>query len=76
MIKITNNGDYANFPIQIKIPIVLPNGYFAMGFFFNNITGELEGIPIDDLSENFITISTKHFIAENSLTKTGSFWRM
>jgi len=71
LIKITGCSDYANYPVRVKIPIALPAGYFAMAFFYNDATGELEGIPIEDLTNNYITISTKHFIANKSLVKPG-----
>ena len=46
MIKITYQGGFADKTMKIKIPISLSQGKFAMGFFYNEQTGKLEGIPI------------------------------
>ena len=61
MIKITYQGGYADKTMRIKIPISLSPGRFAMGFFYNEKTGKLEGIPIEELTSDYITIATKRF---------------
>ena len=61
MIKITYQGGFADKTMRIKIPISLSQGKFAMGFFYNEQTGKLEGIPIEELTSGHITIATKYF---------------
>jgi hypothetical protein len=61
MIKITYQGGFADKTMRIKIPISLLQGKFAMGFFYNEQTGKLEGIPIEELASDHITIATKYF---------------
>ncbi|RKY90091.1 MAG: hypothetical protein DRQ01_09755 [Ignavibacteriae bacterium] len=36
-----------------------------MGFLFNEITGELEPLPVVALDDNFITVETRHFALSN-----------
>ncbi len=69
MIKIKYEGGYAEQGIKVKIPIKLPKGHFAMGFFYNDQTGKLEGLPIEELDNTSITISTRHF---NSSISSGT----
>jgi len=61
MIKISCDGGFAAKPVKIKIPIELPQSAFAMGFFYNQETGKLEGMPIDSLNPEFIIVSTQRF---------------
>src|ERR1019366_10263362 len=46
MITISNGGGYATNPMTVQIPITLPTGSVAGGFFYNEATGELEPIPV------------------------------
>lgn len=61
MITINNGGGYSKMPITIKVPIVKNDDEFLMGFLFNEITGELEALPVIELDDNFITVETRHF---------------
>jgi hypothetical protein len=61
LIKISCDGGFAEKPIQVKIPVKVPAGTFAMGFLYNQETGELEGMPIDSVNPDFIIVSTRHF---------------
>jgi hypothetical protein len=61
LIKISYGGGYADELMEVRIPIALPAGHFAMGFFYDEATGELEGIPVVGLDSTSITISTRHF---------------
>ncbi|MBI5730042.1 MAG: PKD domain-containing protein [Ignavibacteriales bacterium] len=61
MIKITYQGGFSDKTMRIKVPITLSAGKFAMGFFYNEQTGKLEGIPIEELASDHITIATKYF---------------
>ena len=67
LIQIENGGGYANEPINITIPIKLPEGHFAMGFIYDETTGNLEGMPVLELSSTSITVQTRHFMSGSSL---------
>lgn len=68
MIKITNQGGYSNKTITIKIPIKLQTNRFAMGFFYNEKSGKLEGIPLEKLDNNNIVIATRYFSPNTDLS--------
>lgn len=72
MISVTCDGGYSKYGMTVKIPISLPAGHFAMGFFYDPNTGTVEGIPIDSLGTNSITIATRHFGAAGTELKTSS----
>nr|QNO55818.1 hypothetical protein LEBEIBBM_00033 [Methanosarcinales archaeon ANME-1 ERB7] len=61
LIDIENGAGYAQELMIVKIPVSIPDGYFAMAFFYNEDTGELEGIPVIAEDENSITVATLHF---------------
>ena len=67
LIIIDNGGDYSNNPMEVTIPIVLPDGYFAMAWFYDEMTGRLEGLPLISLSPGSITVSTRHFMSGSEL---------
>ncbi|MFH0760320.1 MAG: PKD domain-containing protein [Bacteroidota bacterium] len=72
MIRISCDGGFAEKPIAVKIPITLPEGSFAMGFFYDENTGKLEGMPIDSINPEFIIVSTRHFSSNSSNKLKGS----
>jgi hypothetical protein len=61
LITIENGGNYADQLIEIKIPVKVPDGYFAMGFLYDDKTKKLEGIPTVASDANSITLATRHF---------------
>lgn len=61
LIRIENGGGYSAQPMTVSVPIDLPPDHFAMGFFYDQETGELEGIPVVGLSDTTITLMTAHF---------------
>ncbi|MBN2807599.1 MAG: IPT/TIG domain-containing protein [Prolixibacteraceae bacterium] len=67
LIQIDNGGGYAAEPINITVPIQLPEGHFAMGFIYDETTGMLEGMPVLELTEHSITVQTRHFMSGSSL---------
>jgi hypothetical protein len=69
LIKIKYEGGYADSVMKLKIPIKLPAGHFAMRFFYDETTEKLEGLMLEDLTDNFITVSTRHFSSKTSLSK-------
>ena len=66
MIKISYQGGFSDKTMRIKVPITLPTGKFAMGFFYNEQTGKLEGIPIEKLASDHIIIATKYFASNTN----------
>ncbi|MDZ4744444.1 MAG: PKD domain-containing protein [bacterium] len=60
LIRLDNGGGYADQPMQVTVPITLPVGHFAMAFFYDEETGELEGVPALSLTDTTITIVTAH----------------
>ena len=61
LITIDNGGDFANEPMTLEIPIEKDDDEFAMAFYYDTKTGELEGIPTVELENDHITIVTCHF---------------
>jgi hypothetical protein len=67
LISISYGGGYSNGIMEIKIPIKLPSGHTALGFYYDPFTGKLEGIPVIALSSNSITLLTRHFMSASQL---------
>lgn len=63
IISISCDGGYSATPMQVTIPIKLPEGHFAMGYFLDETTGKLEGLPVLKLSPTSITVCTRHFMS-------------
>lgn len=63
LIIIENGGGYAMKPMIVKVPVEIPQGYFAMGFYYNSPQGTLEGIPPVSEDAKSITLITHHFSA-------------
>jgi hypothetical protein len=61
VIKISNGGDYANKIIEVKIPIKLPSGHFPLAFFFDEVNGKLEAVPVLKYDNTSVTVGTRHF---------------
>lgn len=73
MITITCDGGYARELMSLKIPVNIPEGYIAVGFYFDESTGKLEGIPVDHCTPDSITLQTRHFQSGNMLRSEGLF---
>jgi len=74
LIRIKYNGGFSERPLRLKIPIELPEGHFAMGFFYDRSTGKLEGLPVLDLDAKSVTIAARHFQSSpggSQIQKTG-----
>ena len=71
MIRINNGGDYADSILTVTIPCVVPQGHFAMGFYYDEETGELEGIPILAVNDNNVVLATRHFATKHLNEATG-----
>lgn len=61
LITIGNGGGYSDSMITVKVPVHLAKGQFAMGFFYNMQTGQLEGLPLLALTDSSVTVGTRHF---------------
>lgn len=69
LISVSYEGGYSSDGMSVKIPINLPAGHFAMGFLYDDKTGTLEGMPIESLDNNFITVDTRVFTAASTQLK-------
>ena len=67
MITVAYDGGYSTSPMQITVPIKLPEGHFAMAFYLDQTTGKLEGLPVLKLSSNSIIVTTRHFMSGSDL---------
>lgn len=61
LITIDNGHVFSNEPMTLTIPIELEEGEFAMGFYYDETTNSLEGIPLKNLTSTEITLFTNHF---------------
>ncbi len=50
----------APLPVTLKIPAVIPDDSFAMGFFYDD-AGRLEGMPLLAEDGTSVTVATQHF---------------
>jgi len=60
VIHVDNGGEFADEIMTVTIPVTLPKGMFAMGFFVDS-AGKLEPMPLIDLTPTSITLATRHF---------------
>jgi hypothetical protein len=72
LITVDNGGGYSDQLIYIKVPVKVPDGYFAMGFLYDEKTKQLEGMPLIAVDANSITVATRHFsnFLINMISKT------
>ena len=61
LIQIDNGGEYANKDIRITVPVKIQQDEFAMGFYYDEGTGELEGIPQYYQDGSKVVLATRHF---------------
>jgi len=61
MITVDNGGGYSEEIMEVKIPVKVPEGQFAMGFLYDDKTKKLEGLPLAAQDDGSITIVTRHF---------------
>jgi hypothetical protein len=76
LIKISYEGGYSGVPMQVKIPIRVPAGSYAMGFFYDETTGKLEALPTVSSDSSSITVATRHFVNSNLKLGKGLFKRL
>jgi len=70
MIKISNDGSFAEHALKIRIPIKLPANHFATGFFYNENSQTLEPIPTIELTDSTITLKTQSLPSNKKLAKS------
>jgi len=61
LIHVDNGHGFAAEPMTLEIPIQLAEGEFALAFFYDQVTGKLEGLPLVSLTRDKITVLTAHF---------------
>jgi uncharacterized protein (TIGR02145 family) len=61
LITIAYGGGYADSILTVKVPVTIPEGHFAMGFHYNELTGELDGIPVLSSDNHSVTVVSRHF---------------
>ncbi|MBI2913550.1 MAG: PKD domain-containing protein [Chloroflexi bacterium] len=61
LIRVENGGGYADEVMTVKVPVQVPEGHFAMGFFYDRDTGALEGMLLAAEEAGSVTVATRHF---------------
>ncbi|MBI2913548.1 MAG: PKD domain-containing protein [Chloroflexi bacterium] len=61
LIRVETGGGYADEVMTVKVPVQVPEGHFAMAFFYDRDTGALEGMPVLAEDGSSVTIATRHF---------------
>ena len=61
MISIDNGDALAAEPIELTIPVTVPEGEFAMAFYYDDDAGTLEGLPLVTSDATSVTVVTRHF---------------
>lgn len=61
VISIENGSVYAEEPLMVTVPASIPENHFAMAFYFDEATGNLEGIPSFSSDGESVTLVTTHF---------------
>jgi hypothetical protein len=73
MIRISYGGGYSETPMTVKVPVRVPDGHFAMGFFYDEAAEKLEPIPVQDLDSVSVTLSTRHLSPAGASLQKGLF---
>ncbi len=61
LITIENGGGYADEFMTLTIPISVPDNHFAMAFLYDDVTGEMEGLPLVESTRDHVKIFTANF---------------
>jgi hypothetical protein len=61
MIYVDNGGAYADELLYVRVPVTVPEGYFAMGFIYDEQSKTLEGMPLIAADAKSVTVATRHF---------------
>jgi hypothetical protein len=60
LIILDNGGGYSSSMMQVKIPVKVPSGQFAMGFSYDAKKGKLKGLPVVKKDTESITLATQY----------------
>ena len=71
IIRIDYGGGYADSVMTLHLPCTVPAGHFAMGFYYDASSGELEGIPLVAINDSEIVLATRHFSGNHLSDGTG-----
>ncbi len=61
LVTIDDGGGYADGLLRLRIPATIPDGAVAGVFYYDEVTGRLEGLPTVAVDATGITIATRHF---------------
>jgi hypothetical protein len=61
LIRIDNGHKFADEPMTVEIPMEIGPDEFAMAFYYDSRTGELEGIPTVGMTSDKLTVIASHF---------------
>lgn len=61
VIGVETEAGYADEVLSITIPVDVPDGHFAMAFFYDETNGQFEGLPLLEAGEGYLTVWTRHF---------------
>ncbi len=59
--RVDNGGVVAELAVEVDVPISIPDGEFAMGFFYDPATGGFEAMSLVDIDGDSVTVATRHF---------------
>ncbi len=65
-IDIDNGGDYSEQFMLLKLPLVEDGDHLYSAFFYDEESGELEGIPVASSDSGGVTLATRHFARKAS----------
>ncbi|MBP7507615.1 MAG: PKD domain-containing protein [Prolixibacteraceae bacterium] len=68
LIQIENGSGYADSILEVTIPITIEDDEIPLGFYYDEIAGTLESIPIKDYTNKSITLFTRHFMPASELS--------
>lgn len=58
MIAVESEGEFSDSLIEISIPIALPSGHFAMPFWYEQKSGQFEGLTVTNLTDSSVSCLT------------------
>ncbi len=61
LVKIENGGGYSRDLMTVRIPAVVADDEFAMGFYYDAASRRLEAIPLVAADSQSVTVATRHF---------------
>ncbi len=67
VITVSCDGGYSKELMAITIPVKVPAGHIPLGFYLDETTGKLEGIPVKNYTSTSITLLTRHFLPGSKL---------